>query len=401
MFKKLAISLLAASFTLLLLESCVRFHGAYQRSQALPATVDELLQVLPRTRIQGREIGSQMLVHNVALFARHPAPASVTSAYVGTSRTKVLRPAWFGIDGAVNASGNGYNAVSYGLLMQIEALRLQFPGLRTVYVESSLLLRRSAHLQLEEDHLKYVALLEALLPLRDALPAGDSFRKEVESVRKGNLHRQGHLELLSHRSTIRISRAFHTEASRVLPVLEDKSISSLLSNGERSQLPGPAVAKPEQRPEIGRDNIKVQRLREIPSWKPWDGLFDMVALWGRQHGIQIVLYQPPVRADLHRYQLEYGLRDHVADLQRVAIQYSVPFIDLNRTGLGYSEDWSLFADEDHMETCPGIVLLQGGIEEGLRRFRLSGELLPAPARAEVEARYSGKFKACERTPHRA
>jgi hypothetical protein len=399
MVRKIAMSVLAAMLSLALLEGCVRIYHAHRRSQALAVTPESLVLSLPQARIRGREIGSQMIVHNIALFARHPSPSAVQRAYAGTSRTKVLRPAWFGIEDAVNASGNSYNEVSYGLLMQLEAVRLQFGNVRTVYVESSLLLRRPAGLRLEEDHLKYVALLDALLPLRDELPGAEKFRQEVQSARDPGGGGTAKLQFVSERSKIRITNALDVEATRSLPVLEDKWIASLLPNGERASKPGPALSKPDQRPEIARDNIKVQRLREIPSWKPWDGLFDMVALWGRQHGIQIVLFQPPVRSDLYRYQVEYGLADHVEDLQRVARQYDVPFIDLNRPSLGFTEDWSLFADEDHMETCPGVILLQGGIEEGLRRFYESGDLLPSPTRSEVEHRYGKKLMTCTANGH--
>lgn len=399
MVGKIAMSLLAAMLSLALLEGTVRTYHAQRSSQSLAATPESLVRSLPQAWIHGREIGSQMIVHNVALFARHATPSAVQRAYAGTSRTKVLRPAWFGIEDAVNASGNSYNEISYGLLIQLEAVRLQFANVRTVYVESSLLLRRPAGLHLHEDHLKYIALLDALLPLRDKLPGAEHFRREVKSARDRSGGGSAPLQAVSQRSTIRISNALGVEATRSLPVLEDKWVSSLLPNGERAIEPGPALSRANQRLEIARDNIKIQRLREIPAWKPWDGLFDMVALWGRQHGIQIVLFQPPVRADLYRYKVEYGLADHVEDLQRVARQYGIPFIDLNRPGLGYIEDGSLFADEDHMETCPGVILLQGGIEEGLRRFHGSGDLLPSPTRSEVERRFGAKLMACAPNGH--
>lgn len=127
------------------------------------------------TRIKGREIGNQMLVYNIALFSHHPDPESITSAFVGTSRSKVLRPQWFGLEGAANGSGNTYNEITYGALLQAEILRLRFPNIRTVYLEASLLLRRPDRLIVEEDHRKYLPLLESALPLRDGPPGGAEF----------------------------------------------------------------------------------------------------------------------------------------------------------------------------------------------------------------------------------
>ncbi|PTU04296.1 hypothetical protein DBR45_02570 [Pseudomonas sp. HMWF031] len=132
------------------------------------------------------------------------------------------------------------------------------------------------------------------------------------------------------------------------------------------------------------DNIKVQRLRDISSNAPWDGLVDMFALWGRDHGIQIVLFQPPVRSDLYAYQVKNGLQLHIDDLMRVSKKYQIPFIDMDKPELGYINDWSLFSDEDHMETCVGSGLLVLALEAGAKRFEQQHDLYPVIERPVLE-----------------
>jgi hypothetical protein len=364
---------------------------------AIAPTVPAMMAALPAARITGKDVGSQQLVHNVALFARYPHPESVTSAFVGTSRSKVLRPEWFGLKGAVNGSGNGYNDISYGILLQLEALRLQFPNLKTVYVESSYLLRRPAGLRIDEEQRPYLPLLESLLPLQQGLPTGgDDFRQRLADVRRSvapkPTHRMALLELRGH---LRLSKLLPGSGDDAgIPVLKDKWLAALAPNGEIAALPGRDRRPDEQRPEVRADHIKVQRLRPIAGWYPWDGLFDMVARWGDQHGILTVFFEPPVRSDVYRFQRELGIERHVQDMQRVARQYGKPYIDLNVPELGYQDDWSTFSDEDHINTCRGVLFLHGGIAEGLHRFRSSGELLPRVSRSEVEAKYANQLKMC-------
>lgn len=356
-----------------------------------------LLKELPHATISGREIGSQMLVHNVALFAAHPDPASVDAAFVGTSRTKVLRPGWMGLKHAVNASGNSYNEISYGLLLQAEVARLQFPNLRRVYLESSMLLRRPARLILEPDHRKYLPLLESLAPLRDQLPGAQKFREELARTRTEQTKPGWHLQLLAHRSDMRLSRLLPTGMAAPdgpIPVNQDILFRQLDANGQRKEDPPVLVPRDKQRPEILAENVKVQRLRDVADWAPWDGLFDLAAIWGRTHGIEIVLFQPPVRSDLYRRKIDMGLPAHVADLERVARQYGIPFIDLNRPELGYIDDWTLFSDEDHLETCIGVVLLQSALDVGYQQFKREGVLLPRPARAEIQRRSAQHLARC-------
>jgi hypothetical protein len=391
---KLLVLVLVALLTCAVIEGGVRLAERRSNVAVGKGNVADLLAWLPHSRISGREIGDQMLAHNVALFAGYQEPAEVTSAFVGTSRTKVLRPRWFGIDGAVNGSGNTYNEISYGLLLQAEILRLRFPNLRRVYFEASLLLRRPARLIVEEDHRKYLPLLASLLPLRDQLPGGAEFRKAVESMLAGERHGDGRLHLLRHRVQMRLSAllaANEADGDGSIPVLEDKWMAVLLPDGERKAVPS---AGGTLKPEITNEHVKVQRLRKEESWAPWDGLFDLIALWGRSHGIEIVFFQPPVRSDLYQFQLANGLALHVADMHRVAREYGIPFIDMNRPDLHYMDDWDLFSDEDHLETCTGVVLLQGAIADGEHRFLDQGELFPLVARNEAQHLFRRQLGRC-------
>ena len=81
--------------------------------------------------------------------------------------------------------------------------------------------------------------------------------------------------------------------------MEEPYIKTLLANGERSNMPNQFRSEKDWLPPISESHVKVQRLRAIESWYPWDGLFDMFALWGIKNNVQIVFYQPPVRSDLY------------------------------------------------------------------------------------------------------
>lgn len=379
MRKKILFSLLLAIFVTLALEIWCRWL-VKRDLQKFPETVDGLIAYLPSSRIENREIGNQMLVHNITWFAKFPDPASIESAYVGTSRTKVLRPQWFGIERAVNGSGNSYSEISYGLLLQAEILRLRFPNLKRVYFESSLLLRRPAQLILEKDHRKYLPLLTSLLPLRESLPDSEWFSRALakEQINLAIGKTGSSIKLFEQRDRMRIFRLFadREQNDGSIAVVDDAWLQGLRDNGERRVVPPVVVGQNDQKPPITNDNIKVQRLRDIPASAPWDGLFDLIALWGKKNNIEIVFFQPPVRSDLYRFQLLNGLQQHNDDLRRISRQYQVPFIDLDQSELGYMNDWSLFSDEDHMETCAGVITLQAAIEQGYQIFKDKNLLYP-------------------------
>lgn len=377
------------------LEGLTRWHEA-RTAEALPHSVAEMYAAFPHARIFGREIGTQTIAHNVALFSGAKDAASITSGYVGTSRSKVIRPTHFGIAHDANGSGNSYNEISFGLLLQAEALRHAFPNMRRVYIESSLLLRKPGRLFVEPDHRKYLPLLKAVMPLHEGLPGDESMRQTlaaIEAPKSGPL--DWHLHLLKYRSDLRVANyVAPNEATQGMDINADPLLKALTPTGERRDLSRNVTPKVDQLPEIKADNIKVQRLRETEQSAPWDGLYDMVARWGKAHDIEVVFYQPPVRSDLYAFQQRNGLALHVADMQRVAKQYGIPFIDMNRPDLHFQDDWALFSDEDHLETCTGSGLLTLALEDGYRQYKEKGELLPVVDRTKLAIAQQTRLSQC-------
>lgn len=377
----------------LALEFAVRHYEAASAVEA--ESVQQLMLDLPKMSISGREVGNQMLAHNVALFSHYPSPELVSVGYVGTSRSKVLRPEHFGMTAAVVGAGNTYNEITYGLLLQAEILRLRFPQLKRVYFESSFLLRRPARLIIEDDHKKYLPLLRTLLPLCMGLPADAGCRQVFDSLSalQQQPEQARHSELVKKRGEFRISSLFSKE-KKGMSVMDDPLLAGLQSNGERVSLSRAHTPRDEWLPEINNDHIKVQRMRDIRSYGSGDGLFELIALWGRKHNIEVIFFQPPVRSDLYRFQVEYGLARHVADIERISRAYKTPFIDLNRPELGFMKEWSLFSDEDHLETCIGSGLLTLALEDGYKIFRKEHELFPVLNRSHVQAGYKRQLNIC-------
>lgn len=349
-------------------------------------TPTELMRILPRLSIEGRENGNQMLVQNVALFSQNPNPEQITTGYVGTSRSKVLRPSLFGLQNTILGAGNSYNEITYGLLLQAETLRLSFPNIKRVYFETSFLLRRPNRLILEEDHRKYLPLLSSLHPLcdKDREDSGcQQVFKTVESLKNSNdLKFQS--ELLAKRSALRIS-ALWSKSNEAIKVADDPLLASLSLNGERRSLPKIRMAGADQTKVVTNESAKIQSIRDVSTYGTGDSLFNMIALWGQEHDIQVVFFQPPVRPDYYQFEVQYGLKEHLADIASVSEAYKIPFINLDQSGLGFMEDTSLFSDEDHMETCWGSGLLTLAIDRGFRQYESQGDLMPRVSREAIES----------------
>jgi len=359
-------------------------------------SVDLLMTKMPEMSISGRELDNQMLIHNVAMFSRHPDPDSITSAYVGTSRTKVIRPEHFGEAAAVVGAGNSYNEITYGLLLQAEILRLKFSNLKKVYFETSMLLRRPARVIIEDDHKKYLPLLESLEPLCFDLPEQQqlSCRPVFEALTASKNQKKWHSSILQQQGKIRLANLFiPKEKSQI--VRDSPLIRSLQINGERKSLSEALSSKGNWKPEITQEHEKVQRLRDIKNNAPWDGLFDMIAIWGKTHDIEVIFFQPPARSDLYAFQLEYGLTQHELDIERISKLYGIPFINLNAPVSGYMDDWSIFSDEDHLETCIGSGLLTLAISDGYEKHYMDDEIILKIDRHALQERYAQQLKKCE------
>lgn len=383
LLKLYALTLLLVGAGFLVAELAVRHH--YTNANTRLESVPELMARLPTSIISEREIGNQMLAQNVALFSRYQTPDEVVAGYVGTSRSKILQPSHLGIGGRVVGAGNTYNEISYGLILQAEILRLRFPNLRTMYVETSLLLRRTGRFIAEPDHLKYLPLLQSLKPLcsgEDTIPGCSAvFAGAEKQLTPHSFSWKSTLK--EYRSQLRFSSLL-LNSDHDLQAQNDPFLKTLTSRGERNDTLPTATPAAKFLPETKIDNVKVQRLRNIPGTAPWDGLFDMFAKWGAVHNIQIIFYQPPVRSDLYSFQTQFGLAEHVKDLKRISAKYKVPFIDLDTPEVGLMQDWSLFSDEDHMGTCKGSTLLMLAIEEGMSEFKTREVLEPLIQRAALD-----------------
>ena len=340
------------------------------------ASSEEMLNLLANATISDREIDNQFIIHNTALFAKYPLKNDINRAYIGTSRSKMLRPSWYGGVDSINASNNSYNEITYGLLLQAELVRIQFPNLREVFVESSMLLRRPNRLIVENDHKKYLSILKEVVvyseKTADAPISNETVLKDAEKINWNESL------FFKERKNFYFSNFLNVrkdESDKQLLASEQPYIASLSINGERI---GPMNFQREpkdQLPAVVESNVKVQRLKDILDWYPWDGLFEIFALWGKANNVQVIFYQPPVRSDLYEYQLKYGMQKHRDDLIEIATKYEIPFIDFNKPELGFSERWDLFADEDHLETCLGVAYYLRGLELGYDDFKRSRSIV--------------------------
>lgn len=338
--------------------SFILARGFLKEPLATFSNVDDLMQALPYQPLLEREKDNQMIIHNVSLFKDHPKPKIVEVGYVGTSRSKLIRPNFFLSSNDVVGAGNSYNEISYGLLLQAEILRLQFPNIKKIFFEASMLLRRPARLIVEEDHRKYYALLKSLEPLCSEINDNKGCVQVFNSLSDVKSSQSFISSILSVRKHARFSSVFSTQESESNIVASESKINrNLQYSGERRNLPRRVLEERDWLPPIKNDNPKVQRLREVDSYGRGDDLFEMIAVWGKNNDIEVVFFQPPVRSDLYEFQVQYGLNHHVNDLKRISEKYKVPFIDLNLPKLGYIYDWSIFSDEDHLETCVGSGLL--------------------------------------------
>ncbi|PTT99300.1 hypothetical protein DBR45_28665, partial [Pseudomonas sp. HMWF031] len=237
------------------LEVAVRYRESLKQPDVMQSASD-LMVALPNMTISGRELGNQLLIQNVALFSQYPDPAQVTSGYVGTSRSKVLRPSKFGLPDAVVGAGNTYNEITYGLLLQAEILRLRFPNMKRVYVEASLLLRRPGRLFVEPDHLKYLPLLKTLAPLCSSDVAGCQ-QVFAEAGKLDNASKTSWKpEIRRHRSEFRFSSLL-PGSQESMPVKADPLLGKLEVNGEKKGQFRTLTEKSDMLPEVTNDNIKV------------------------------------------------------------------------------------------------------------------------------------------------
>lgn len=315
-----------------------------------------------REPLARREKNNKFIKHNIYLLKNLEHPGSFRVALLGTSRTKALSPSRFGYKGYFNAGGNSYNEMTYGLLVDAEALYAYLPNLDKIYVEASLLQRRPPAPQfiVEEDHKTYLHILKRFVDERRRLQ-GAGFELFLDSGQLTDFK----FVLFEDRHKYILSKLLQEggEESVAFEYIDDSSVfNNINSFGER--LRDYDYENNNLKPAISSEHPKVQRLKDIPSNSPYDQVFAMLALWGEKRGVEVVFFQPPVRSDLQSFQMLYGLELHNSMLLDLSLKYGVKVINMNFQGNGYSERWNIFSDEDHLTTCLGNASLLSALEYG-------------------------------------
>lgn len=290
-------------------------------------------------------------------------PENIAMVFMGTSRTKFVRPNAFFSLPAVIAGGNSYNEISYGLLLEAEVLRRRFPNARTFFIESSLLLRRGRGLYAEVDHLRYLDLFGEISPLVTELYSDSELKKFLEKA--NNQLKLWDLSWVKESRSLKISTLLSNENEGAeFKKFLNGEIGSLTEHGEYP-VPSETFSKIENLPPpLKEENPKVQRIANSSERIPGNGLFEIILKWALNNKIKVVFYEPPVRSDLYNFKVKFGVNKHKEDLISLVEKYSSHYLDLNFPQNGISDHWEFFSDEDHVNTCAGSYLYTKALIEG-------------------------------------
>lgn len=322
---------------------------------------EELYQYLLNRPLVEKEKNNRFIRHNIYLLNKLENKKNITTGFLGTSRTKALKPNQFGFLNSFNSGSNSYNEITYGLLLEAEVLKYYLPNLKKIYVESSLLLRRSPppKYSIDKEHIIYIPLLKKMLTMRESLPGYESF----EAFVSGGFLPYYKLLIFTESNQLTISEIFGIGA---IPINQSLNMSSEFKKlnmfGEnksdfsfKNDSPSSAISSA---------NPKVERIKKIQSYSSYDYLFEMLVAWSKINDIEMIFYQPPVRSDMQMFQYEFGLESHNLHLKKMAEENNVKVINMNFKGNGFSDDWSVFSDEDHLATCKGNAILFSAIDKG-------------------------------------
>ncbi len=371
--KKLLFSIFSSILIILALEIAVRVYGSSVSIQKI-SSLDKYINTLFSTPLSERENENRFIIHNAYLFSNSPWRATISSAFIGTSRTKVIRPSMHDNFTAVISADNSYNEISYGLLIEAKLLKHIFPNLQKIYVESSLLLRRppAPRFTVEQDHLKYLPVLKTFIPIRSAFLDGQSFIDFVTSESSNDGFKTNKSLLFENRSQYKLTSLFKkyfSDPSTSEATVEKSSVLKGLDfRGEETDALPVSATNEMLSNNLAMDSPIVRRIWDVNSYAPYDYLFEMIALWGEKNGIHIVFYQPPVRPDFHEVQVSRGLQQHSEDLINIARQYDIPFIDLNTHEYLQLLSKHYFSDADHLRTCIGSSLFYKSIMLGESKY---------------------------------
>jgi hypothetical protein len=270
------------------------------------------------------------------------------AVFLGSSRTKYLRPNSFFKYKSLVIGGNSYGEISYGPLVEAEIVRARFPDIRKYYFESSFLHRKCGFFS-QQDHKKYSKWLGRLREFWGAYQP-----PETELA---------HSSLKSQLKTL-VAGVQNYKISKILfPNQPDtewkKFLRTELEINEFGEYPVPKfneIKADAILPAIQQSNAKVDRILNSKACVPGDHLFESIVEWGKHHGLEIVFYQPPVRSDLLEFKINNGLAAHTSHLKKLAEKNQIRFIDLNYSSNPLSQKWSYFSDEDHLNTCFGSLI---------------------------------------------
>jgi len=223
--------------------------------------------------ISSRELDNRFIKHNIHLLQTLKDKENYDVALIGTSRTKVLSSSRFGHMNYFNSAGNSYNEITYGLLVEAEALYEHLPRLTKIYVEASMLLRRPgpSEYTVEKDHLTYLPILKRFSLIRSGFP-GVGFKSFLNRKSGTGLY----LKLFDERDKyIASSLLFGDQEVAPELISSSKVFDDITGFGEYKSNFSFENSDPKAVINIG--NPKVQRIKDVASYESFDYLFEMIA----------------------------------------------------------------------------------------------------------------------------
>lgn len=296
----------------------------------------------------GRDRKIRSIEVNNVWISKVPHEEKFESVFIGSSRSKYLRPNAFFNHKSLVVGGNSYAEISYGPLIEAEIIRNRFPDTKRYYFESSFL-HRKCGLFAQPDHKKYLKWLEHLRVF------WAPFHPEGAKVSSGKI-KYLLKESIDGIQDFKLSNLiFSHDAGQDW----DKFLTNELDFKQYGEYPISQTNETKSEsilPQILTSNPKAQRISNAKECVPGDHLFEVIAEWGKFHSLEIIFFQPPVRSDLLEYKLNSGLESHNTHLRTLTKNKNLKFIDLNYLGNSLSKKWSYFSDEDHLNTCFGSLV---------------------------------------------
>lgn len=301
-----------------------------------------------------REINSRFIISNIIhfnkLFEKKISPEIV---FIGTSRTKVLTPHQHFQKNALVVGGNSYNEITWGLLLEAEALRILSPEIKTFWFEASFLLRRPGQLSVSDDHRKYTFLIKSLMNSNPKF--GDLLPDLKTKSLRYSLLKQNNWQLVKvFKKNTPLYQVF--KSKKIKTYSDNTEVKKINEFGEQNNTSLSFGIQP-----INTDSIKILRLQNSAENIPGDRLFEAIILWAQTHKIKVGFYIPPITSTLVKAQEPYGLQKHISDLIHLSKTKNVQLVNFMDETLDWTQNSLLFADEDHLATCIGSYSLTSAL----------------------------------------